>query len=78
MENVNWTTKTFLQKEKHFNYRCKLVDLVSKQIKVLKKGSHYHDCLELVERNEALEAIKKENPNAKLDLMQLTSIDFIQ
>ena len=26
--------------------------------------------------NEALEAIKKENPNAKLDLMQLDLADF--
>ena len=80
MENVNWTTNNIpSQQGKTFLITGANSGLGFEATKVLsKKGAHIiMTARNLQKGNEALEAIKKENPNAKLDLMQLDLADFI-
>ena len=79
MENVNWTTNNIpSQQGKTFLITGANSGLGFEATKVLsKKGAHIiMTARNLQKGNEALEAIKKENPNAKLDLMQLDLADF--
>ena len=79
MDNVNWTTNNIpSQQGKTFLITGANSGLGFEATKVLsKKGAHIiMTARNLQKGNEALEAIKKENPNAKLDLMQLDLADF--
>ena len=79
MENVNWTTNNIpSQQGKTFLITGANSGLGFEATKVLsKKEAHIiMTARNLQKGNEALEAIKKENPNAKLDLMQLDLADF--
>ena len=79
MENVNWTTNNIpSQQGKTFLITGANSGLGFEATKVLsKKGAHIiMTARNLQKGNEALEAIKKENPNAKLDLMLLDLADF--
>jgi NAD(P)-dependent dehydrogenase (short-subunit alcohol dehydrogenase family) len=79
MENVNWTTNNIpSQQGKTFLITGANSGLGFEATKVLsKKEAHIiMTARNLQKGNEALEAIKKENPNAKLDLMLLDLADF--
>ena len=79
MENVNWTTNNIpSQQGKTFLITGANSGLGFEATKVLsKKEAHIiMTARNLQKGNEALEVIKKENPNAKVDLMQLDLADF--
>lgn len=79
MATVNWTADNIpSQQGKTFLITGANSGLGFEATKVLsKKGAHIiMTTRNLQKGNEALEAIKKENPNAKLDLLQLDLADF--
>lgn len=79
MATVNWTADNIPSQEgKTFLITGATSGLGFEAAKVLsKKGGHIIMTARNLEKGkEALEAIKKENPNARLDLMQLDLADF--
>lgn len=79
MATVNWTADNIPSQEgKTFLITGATSGLGFEAAKVLsKKGGHIiMTARNLQKGKEALEAIKKENPNARLDLMQLDLADF--
>ncbi|MCU0400014.1 MAG: oxidoreductase [Algoriphagus sp.] len=79
MATVNWTADNIpTQEGKTFLITGATSGLGFEAAKVLsKKGGHIIMTARNLEKGkEALEAIKKENPNARLDLMQLDLADF--